>query len=283
MPKLIGDRQMAEASETMRVVVKFTTEEPDAYAFAWAVQALNLALTAGVWIEAALESRGGWSSGPLASDDAASRYFTDDDLDQNARALRFVQELDPFNPLDTGLLTGLTNARREQLDQRERPHGDPYAIGSLEDVRRESPIIVVFALPIVLTAGVGVMSAASIGASAVLKNVDRVFKIKKTRAEERLIDAQRAQLQSGLAEAQADEAHAIADRARAETVEIKARTRREFVEAGVDPQLRTELMRAIGPSMARAGAGDVGVKIAEAATAELAANNAVADVEVEEG
>jgi hypothetical protein len=226
----------------------------------------------GAWIESALEPRrhtfDRMSGRGPRQNSAAERFFSAFAREPIPAALKFIRELDPFDPFDVGLLVGLNRWSRERVRTSQRPRDDPFAVATIEDIRRESPIIIVLAVPAAIKLG----SAAAAGAFAVVKGIDKYYKVKKTRSEGKLVDAQ------------ANEARANAEKTREETLQIRETTRRLFEEAQIGATVKRELQA----GAVRSGtlpldeAAVVGERIAEVAVAGLEANPAVAEVNIED-
>jgi hypothetical protein len=115
--------------------------------------------------------------------------------------------------------------------------------------------------------------------------IDKYYKVKKTRADALLAERETKAITTKelLDEAQADEALANAEKARAETEQIKAATRAGLEAVQVEESIRRDISRAnlAGGTMSTITASGVGAKVAEAAIAELESNPAVSEVDVE--
>ena len=88
---------------------------------------------------------------------------------------------------------------------------------SIDDIRHESPVVIVIVVPVAIKVGGGVAA----GVTTVFKSVEKYFTVKQKRAKEKRARAQEKQ-------AQAEEGRAVAEEelARARTEEARANTER---------------------------------------------------------
>ena len=202
-------------------VVEFASERPGADEFGWALQALDSVIAAGAWMEAAVTGDGSpaYSLMRHAGDapKADSRFFPEFGSDPVGAALSFLEGIDPFDPLDAGVVVGLNSWLRAALAVNPAAYGRSLDTLQVEEVGQGSPIFLVLALPVIVK-GVGV---AAVSAGAVLATVDRYYSIKQRKAETKKADAE-----TRLVEQQALEVEARTEQIRAEVREHQDHDRR---------------------------------------------------------
>lgn len=260
-----GAAQQPRGRLNTNFVLQFQAEAPAIDQFAWALQAIDTAVLAGIWMEAILSPKSSSALRALKALErnrkAGERFFPGSGAGASGKALGFVESLDPFDPLDIGTLVGLNAWLRSSLSP------DP-TLESLvvDDARRESPIVIAFALP-VAAKGVGMAAG---GALAVLKAVNEYYSIKKKRRE--IKDG------SQLSAAKVRNKEASTEKLRAQTEEIRARIadRTAAKEKKLAADLAVTAPKAGKKRIAKAAS--VGTKAAAVAVHELERNPGVSEL-----
>ena len=249
----------------------FSDERPNGSDFSAALAAIDFALVSGAWIDAALGGEDSSVYRTLSADPSSGkaygRFFPGFGEDPPSAALQFIREMDPTDPLDVGVLAALTVWLRTSLSRDREAFGRFLGGASLEQVRQESPIVLVLAIPFVVKAAGG---TATVGAAVtgVLKGVEKYFTIQNTRAD--------------TADKKAGEAlkHAQTRKTNLESEEIARRLEiaggpsalAEPVASGLAAALPDASVEALGP------ANELGGRIAAATAVELDQNPSVASV-----
>lgn len=231
------------------------------------MQAIDTAVAAGVWMEAVLSSKGSpvhraleaLSENPRTNE----RFFPELGHGPSDNAFAFVENLDPFDPLDVGVLMGLNAWLRSTLSVNPDDYRS-FETLVIDDARRESPIVLVLALPLAAK-GIGVAAA---GAYGVLKAVDKYFSIKKTKAQTKRIsaatehDARLAEAKRRRIEAGTRKLEAEADAVRARVADLEGLGRK-----GIAADLETQVPNASDDQIAKAAS--IGAKTSSVVIHEL--------------
>lgn len=212
---------------------------------------------------------------------ARERFFPRFGSNPPAAALDFIEGLDPFDPLDVGVLVGLNAWLRDALRGEPALYETAFAPTGIDDIRHESPVVIVIVVPVAIKVGGGV----AVGVTTVFKSVEKYFTVKEKRAKEKRARAQekQAQAEEELARARAEEARANAERARAEAARTREQTRREIARLGLQPAI-TDDLRSHFPEVSFRDierATNIAANLSAVVIAELDGNPAVAAVGIE--
>jgi hypothetical protein len=259
--------ETGSSGDVTRWMIRFTDVEPDASDFSAALGAFDAAISAGPWADAALA--GGDSmiyqklSNQSERSNASSRFFPGFGSDPFRAALQFMQAMDPLDSLDVGVLAGLNLWLRDALRSDPALYQSTLGTALVESVRRQSPVVVVFAVPLAIKLAVGAVGGGGVAAATItgiMKGVDKYFAIQKTRAD------------TTLTKAQTEKTHL-------ESEEIRQRLER----SGGKPAFKDEIISALNAEAAASpeaidSAGEIGARTAVAIVAELDRNPSVRDV-----
>jgi hypothetical protein len=307
----------SDAHTTIQWRIDFTTESPQALELSWALQALETATVAGAWIDLALAGEDSVVARALRSagtqERARERFYPNFADRTPGGIVEVIDGLDPFEPLDIGLLVGLNSWLRNELAGDADAYQAMFDLTPIERIGNESPLVVVVILIPPAIKGVGIAAA---GIGAVGKGVHKYYKVKKSRNEAKRAaeeaeatrqkaeaDVKKAAAETAVAEARAQEirrrGEAEAKRIEAETELLRARTeeirgRNTAVPAPAraqlaDQDLRGEIAAELEDKVKGVDAGSLeraaqlGAVAGEIAIGQLEANPAVAGVSVEVG
>jgi hypothetical protein len=203
---------------------------------------------------------------------AHSRFFPEFGADPTGAALGFLEEIDPFDPLDAGVAVGLNSWLRTVVATSPKTYGRSFDTVRLEDVRRQSPIFLIVALPVIVK-GVGVAAAS---AGAVLAAVDRYYSIKERKARIEKADVEReANAKKTEAETRLVEQQAVEVEERTKLIRSQIREHQEFDRRVLANDL-AEGIADVPPGLEKAAA--VGSNLGAMAIYELERNPSVIQV-----
>jgi hypothetical protein len=211
---------------------------------------------------------------------ASNRFFPSFGGAPDPAALQLMREMDPFDPLDIGVLTGLNTWLRNALLDDPMAYDAVFEVASVERIGNESPLVVIILIPPAVKGGAALLAAAG----AVAKGVHKYFQIKKTRAEVREAEAgaREADARAREADAKAHQADAEAELARARTRALRDQVRGALAEQGLQQEIAETLASELdAPRPEVQSAAELGAKSAETTIGQLESNPAVADVSVE--
>ncbi len=270
--------------------IDFTSEQPHALDVAWALQAVETATVAGAWMSHALNPEASPISPALSSvteqSKALSRFFPGFGGEPSTAAVELMRKMDPFDPLDIGVLAGLNGWLRNTLLDDPSAYEAVFELANVQRIGNESPLVVIILIPPAVKGGAALVA----GAGAVAKGIHKYFQIKKTRAQAREAEARareadararEADAKARLADDEAAVARARVEEIRARTEAIRKQTRGELAEQGLQQEITEGLAREDAPPDAVQRAAELGAKNAETAIGQLEINPAVADVTVE--
>ena len=271
--------------------IDFTSEQPVALDVAWALQAVETATVAGAWMSHALDPESSPISpafrGLAEQSKAFSRFFPTFGSESGSTAVGLMQGIDPFDPLDIGVLAGLNSWLRNTLLDDPSAYEAVFEVANVQRIGNESPLVVIILIPPAVKGAAALVA----GASAVAKGVHKYFEIKKTRAETRKAEAEtresdakarEANEKAQLAGDEAELAQARAEETRARTQAIREQMRGELAKQGIGQEIASDLVGEVDASADLIErAAEVGAKNAETAIGQLESNPAVADVSVE--
>jgi hypothetical protein len=294
----MADSSGSSGAPEIRWRIDFTSERPHALDVAWALQAVETATVAGAWMSLALTPDASLLSPVLSSvtepSKAFSRFFPSFGGAPGPAAVELMQAMDPFDPLDIGVLTGLNSWLRNTLLDDPAAYEAVFEFATVQRIGNESPLVVLILIPPAVKGGAALVA----GAGAVAKGIHKYFQIKKTRAQIREADAGSRESDARAREAdakareadakarQADDeaalARARAEETRARTEAIRQQMRRDLAEQGIQQGIADDLAGEVdAPPDAVQRAAELGAKNAETVIGQLESNPAVADVSVE--